>query len=85
VWIGWYLVPRGAHVSASKPVLVASVARTLRAAGMATLRVRLTTKGKALLKNAKRARKRVELTAKGTFTPRGGLKVTKLRTISLRP
>lgn len=65
--VAWYLVPAGAHLAAAKPVLVASGRVTFAAAGTRKLKIKLTTKGKRLLKHAKR----LKLTGKGTFTPTG--------------
>ena len=68
VAVGWYLVPRGAHLSSGKqptPTLVASGRRSFSGAGTAKLTVKLTAAGKASLKHARTLR----LTAKGTFTP----------------
>ncbi len=69
--ISWYLVPRGAHVSAMKPkpkpVLVASGKLTTKASGTAKLTIKLTAAGRALLAK----RKPLKLTAKGAFAPKG--------------
>jgi hypothetical protein len=68
VAVGWYLVPRGAHLTSGKqptPTLVASGRRSFSGAGTAKLTVKLTAAGKASLKHARTLR----LTAKGTFTP----------------
>ncbi len=55
--IKWYYLPKGAKLSASKhakvkPVLVASGNVTYKAAGTATVTIRLTPAGRALLKHA---------------------------------
>jgi hypothetical protein len=77
----WYFVPKGAHVAGKpKPVLVASGKTTVTKPGRAKLKLRLSKKGKALLKKAKK----IKLTSKGTFTPRGGKKLVVKRTIKLK-
>ena len=63
VVIDWYYLPS----SKTKPVLVAAGKRTFEAAGTLPITVKLTAKGKQLLKKARRIR----LTAKGTFTAPG--------------
>ena len=64
----WYYVPKGAHVAAKrKPVVVASGSKKVKKAGKAKLKIKLSSKGKALLKNAKK----LKLTAKGSFKPEG--------------
>jgi len=80
--IGWYLVPKGAHVAkATKPGLVASASVVFPKAGTAKIKVSLRGQGRKLLKNAKR----VKLTAKGTFTPTGGMTTSTTKTITLKP
>lgn len=78
----WYFVPKGAHVAGKrKPVLVASGNTTVKKPGKASLKLRVSKKGKALLKKAKK----IKLTTKGTFTPSGaGKKLVVKRTIKLR-
>jgi hypothetical protein len=77
----WYFVPKGAHVAGKpKPVLVASGKTSVKKPGKASLKLRVTKKGKALLKKAKK----IKLTTKGTFTPAGGKKLVVKRTIKLR-
>ena len=77
----WYFVPKGAHVAGKpKPVLVASGHTTVKKPGKPSLKLRVSKKGKALLKKAKK----IKLTAKGTFTPAGGKKLVVKRTIKLR-
>jgi chemotaxis protein histidine kinase CheA len=65
--ISWYELPKGAHLSSAKPVLVASGRATTSAAGGVKLTIKLTAMGKRLLK----ASRSLKLTAKGTFTPAG--------------
>ncbi len=81
--IDWYEVPPGAHLAKKtkpKPVLVASGQRSFPAAGKATIKVRLTAAGKRLLEHAKR----LELTAKGTFTPTGKTPVSATKAFVLK-
>jgi hypothetical protein len=83
VVIDWYQIPPGARLAKKarpKPVLVASGEMTFSAARTATVKIRLTAKGKQLLKHAKH----IKLTAKGTFTPTGKAPVTALRTFVLK-
>ena len=68
--IAWYLVPKGAHLSRStkpKVVLVAHATRTISAARNVAIKVKLTSRGRALLKRATR----ITLTAKSSFTMPG--------------
>jgi hypothetical protein len=67
VVISWYELPKGAHLSSARPVLVASGRASTSAAGGVKLTIKLTAIGKRLLK----ARRSLKLTAKGTFTPAG--------------
>jgi large repetitive protein len=74
--VKWYFLPPGAKLAkASKkaqPVLVASGTIVFRVAGSAEMKIRLSSRGKALLKRSKRLR----LTATSTFTPVGEPAVT---------
>jgi hypothetical protein len=74
--VKWYFLPPGAKLAkASKraqPVLVASGSIVFRVAGSAEMKIRLSSRGKALLKRSKRLR----LTATSTFTPVGEPAVT---------
>jgi hypothetical protein len=83
VVIYWYSVPNGAHITkgSSKPTLVASAKASFAKAGTAKIEMKLTVKGKQLLKHAKR----VKLTAKGIFTPTGTAGVVALRPFVLTP
>jgi hypothetical protein len=81
--IAWYYVPPGAHVAKARPVLIASGSKTATKKGKATVKVKLTKTGRTMLKNIKRGH-RLGLTVKGSFTPKGGKKVTKKKAISLR-
>lgn len=78
--MSWYQVPKGAHVSTAKPVLVASGKATFAHAGTKKITLKLTTKGKKLLIHSRR----VALTAKATFTPAGKATVTAIQTFTLR-
>jgi hypothetical protein len=63
-----------------KRILIAGGRHTFRAAGTATIKVRLTAAGRKQLRHAKRLR----LTAKGTFTPVGAAAVTATRRFTIR-
>jgi hypothetical protein len=79
--ISWYLVPNGAHLTKAKqPTRVARVRTTLKQAGKAKVKIALTRKGRKLLKPATR----IELTAKGSFTPTGAATTTTTRAITLK-
>jgi hypothetical protein len=78
--IFWYELPKGAHVSAVKPVLVASGRATVTAKGAIKLTLTLTARGKSLLGRSHQ----LKLTGKGVFTPAGGSPVTVTRTFTLR-
>jgi hypothetical protein len=77
--IAWYVVPRGARIAGATPMLVASGRVSYASAGTVTLRVKLTTRGRKLLKRAKR----LKLTAKGTFTDSGVKALTQLKSFTL--
>ncbi|HUH81927.1 MAG TPA: hypothetical protein VLZ06_11435, partial [Solirubrobacteraceae bacterium] len=81
--IQWFFLPKGAHVSKKhakpKPVLVAGGSVAFAAAGTKTLTIRLTAKGRSLLKRARREK----LTAKGTFAPNGGHAVSTTKMLTL--
>lgn len=55
----------------AKKVVVAKGTRTVSRAGQTTIKVKLTKRGKAVLRKAKRARKRLTLKATGSFKPSG--------------
>jgi hypothetical protein len=78
--ITWFLVPKGARLAAAKPVVVAKGAKRSSRAGKVKLKIRLTSKGRALLKRSKK----VKLVARGTFTPQSGKKISKKRPITLK-
>lgn len=72
--ISWYSRP--------KSILVATVRKTVSGKGSVTLDVKLTAKGRALLRKVKQGQK-LKLTAKGSFASNGGGKTTKKKTFSL--
>jgi hypothetical protein len=78
--ISWYELPKGAHVSSVKPVLVASGRATVMAKGVVRLMLTLTARGKSLLERSHQ----LKLTGKGVFTLAGGSPVTAIRTFTLR-
>ncbi len=82
--IRWYYLPRGAKLGGKgkhAPVLVASGTWKFSAAGVATIKIRLSAKGRLLLSHAKQIR----LTATCTFTPPPGSKPTAVsRTFELK-
>ncbi len=81
--VDWYEVPKGAHVSSTKskpkPILVATVTVSFTSASKKTVKLRLTSVGRSLLK----AHRSIKLTAKGVFTTPGGRPVTWLKTFVL--
>ncbi len=80
VTIAWYEVPKGAHVSSAKPVLVAIGTANVGAAANVKVHIRLTAKGRQLLRHARSQK----LTATGTFTPTGKTESTATGTFTLR-
>ncbi|HXN39066.1 MAG TPA: Ig-like domain-containing protein [Solirubrobacteraceae bacterium] len=82
--IRWYYLPRGAKLGGKgkhAPVLVASGTWRFSAAGVATIKIRLSAKGRLLLSHAKQ----IHLTATCTFTPPPGSKPTAVsRTFELK-
>jgi hypothetical protein len=80
VVISWYEIPKGAHLASAKFVLVASGRATFTAKSEVKLTLKLTTRGKSLLKHARQ----VKLTARATFTPAGRSPVTVTRSFTLR-
>jgi hypothetical protein len=82
--VGWYELPRGAKLARRpkpRPVLVASGRLGFSAAGSATMTIRLSARGKRLLRHARR---RLALSAKGTFTPTGQPAVVGFKRFTLR-
>jgi hypothetical protein len=79
--ISWYEVPKGAHLTkARKPVLVAEAAVTVRKAGNAKVKIKLTGAGRKLFKHATH----MKLTAKGSFTPTGGSATDTTRSFTVK-
>ena len=84
--IAWYQATPGARVAQArpkKPALVAKGAKTFTKAGKAKIKIKLTAKGKALLKKVKAGHK-LKITAEGSFTPKGGKKTTKQKSFTLK-
>jgi hypothetical protein len=73
--VGWYRLRKG-----HKPVLIAAGRHVFRAAGRTTIAMKLTKAGRRQLRHVKR----LKLTAKGTFTPRGEAPITATRAFGLR-
>jgi hypothetical protein len=69
VVLSWYLVPNGAHLARGTPTptLVATGRASFSRAGSAQVMIRLTARGRQLLKHARR----LKLTGKGTFSESG--------------
>jgi hypothetical protein len=79
--VAWYYAPKGTHVaSVKKPVVIASGTTTVKKAGSVKLKIRLTSAGRTMLKNAKS----IALTSKGTFTPKGGKAVSTQKKFKLK-
>jgi hypothetical protein len=82
--VQWYQLPRGAMLarkSKAKPILVAAGQLDFSTAGTKTVKLRLTTAGKRLLRNAKR----LKLIARGSFRPSGKSPIIVTRSFVLRP
>jgi len=80
--VSWYFLPKGARISraAPKPTLVATGRASFMRAGVGTIRITLTSKGRQLLRGAKRLR----LTARASFSPTVGAAAVSLRTFTLK-
>ena len=80
--IAWYYLPKGAHIARAKPkpVLVASAQKTFTQAATTNITIKLTATGKRLLQHARR----LQLTAKATFTPAGQRAITATKTFTLK-
>ncbi len=65
--IDWYYLPPGVHLAAAKPVLLAAGKVSFASAGTRVITLRLSALGRRLLRH----HKRIKLTARGSFTPRG--------------
>ncbi len=82
--VAWYQGSPSARLArAQKSLLVAKGAKTFTKAGKATIKIKLTHKGKALLGKVKKGQK-LALTAKGSFTPKGGKKTSKQKRFTLK-
>lgn len=77
--ITWDYAPAGAHIASARPIVVASGTEQFGKAGKAKLKLRLTSRGRTLLKKSKKLR----LTAVGTFKPKTGHAVSKRKNITL--
>lgn len=80
VAISWYEVPKDAHLSAAHPVLVATGTANAAGAGTLKIKVKLTTKGKQLLRHAHG----LKLTAKASFTRTSKATVAVFKTFTLK-
>jgi hypothetical protein len=81
VVIEWSALARGARAAkATKPVIVARGSARFSKPGRVRITIRLTPAGKRILKHARS----IKLTAKGTYTPRGGSSLTATRAFRLR-
>jgi hypothetical protein len=82
--IVWYYVPHGAHLARAKakprPVPIAAAGAAFSKAGSYTLRLRLTIRGRRILRHAKR----LAVTARGVFTPSGAGALVARRSFTLR-
>jgi DNA-binding beta-propeller fold protein YncE len=85
--LNWFFLPPGAHVSSAgkhkpkpKPVLFASGQAVFPSAVAKTVSIKLTTNALRLLKHSGT----IKLTAKGTFTPKGGTAVSATKTFQLK-
>jgi alpha-tubulin suppressor-like RCC1 family protein len=77
--IGWYYLPPGAHLARAAPVVFASAKVGFPVAGTRKVTLRLTLAGRKLLRH----RKRIALTAQGSFTPNGKRPITARRSFRL--
>ena len=82
VVINWYYLPRGATLNTSRPapVLVAAGNAPFPASAAVKITIKLTPRGKQMLKPGKR----LKLTAKGTYTPPGSPSVIATKTFTLK-
>jgi hypothetical protein len=81
--INWYFLPKGARLAKArkaKPVTIASGRVSFTKAEKGKITVRLTAKGKRLLRHAKT----LKVTSKSTFTPTVGRAASKLKSFTLR-
>jgi hypothetical protein len=70
ITISWYSLPKGAGLATAKPkpILVATGQGNVSAGARARVLIRVTARGKALLRHASR----LKLTARGVLSPAGG-------------
>jgi hypothetical protein len=80
VAISWYELPKGARLVSTKPILIASGRATITTRGKTKLTLKLTARGKNLLKHNHKLR----LTGRGTFTPTTGTATTATKTFMLQ-
>jgi beta-galactosidase len=81
--IDWYYVTkpaRSSHNRRPRKVLVASASQSIKKAGRARVKVKLTARGRSLLKHAKRQR----LVVEARFTPMGESTTTSSKVITLK-
>lgn len=78
--VRWYWVAPGVRQARSRPILAAQGSIAFQKAGTGPLTIRLTEKGRALLKTAKS----VKVSVTGTFTPSGGGAISATKTCTLR-
>lgn len=78
--IAWYLVPKGAHLAAARPVLAAVGKISTPASGASTLTVELTARGRRLLARGKP----LKLTAKGVLAASGRPSLVAMRSFTLK-
>jgi hypothetical protein len=81
--INWYFVPKGAHLATAKkakPVPIANGRVSFTKAGKGKISVRLTAKGKQLLRHAKT----LKVTSRSMFTPTVGRAASKLKSFTLK-
>ncbi len=76
----WFQVPRGAHLTVAKPVVVASAKASFSGAVTKKVTLKLTTKGRKLLRRSRS----IKLTDVATFTPSGKTGVTVVRGFTLK-
>jgi hypothetical protein len=79
-WAVTIVAPSGT-LSAARSVTVAKARTSFTAVGKKRVRIKLTTKGRRLMK---RTRKRIKLKVTTTFTPTGGRAVKRTKTFNLK-
>jgi hypothetical protein len=78
--ISWYLLPKSAHVAGRRPVLAAVGKLSMPASGSSRLKIKLTARGRRLLRH----RGRVKLTAKGVLAASGRPRLSATRSFRLK-